>query len=349
MARHETLAHAKARMRREGWSEAAIRGQANRWRTQRLGVPKPVVSLPVATVPRPTVKVPSPHADTGFRAVSIPRPTGDPHVRSVQRRLTAAGYNVDVDGVLGPQTRAAISRHNKELPGRQAAANQAFANTVRTQYTEPVPKVDSPHRRRIAARGLPVPRSSGGSALGKYEPHDPYALGNIPGLRPRRQFAPTPDLRTPFDKQVGNIVGSIISDPLGALAFGKAGVHFVKHPSIGAGTAAAAAGLGVVPVLRGPRAAAAMFTALRDGAALREAAQAGARSFGERGPIATARETLKLKRMKADVMPALKNDPVRRVIFQEIDAAGLEPGRAKQLKSDLDAAAAEHADTLARG
>ena len=75
-----------------------------------------------------------PHADTGFRAVSLPKPTGDPRVRAVQLKLNAAGYKVDVDGRMGPQTRGAIGRYNRRPPllDRRGTWPSARFRSVRT-------------------------------------------------------------------------------------------------------------------------------------------------------------------------------------------------------------------------
>lgn len=215
MARHESLANAITRMRREGWSEAAIRGQVKRWH--------PNVPLPSTLVPPPRRQpAPTPHRDTGFRSATLTppptpaRPVGDPSVWRVQKQLNDAGYHVDMDGISGPQTRAAIKRYNTELPQRRADAQHEFANVVKTQFTERRPRVVD--TRPIDISALPYTRASGGSALGKYQPYDPNALGNVPGLTPHRQYAPTPDLRTPSQVAIGDLADRT----LGAVGHGLA-------------------------------------------------------------------------------------------------------------------------------
>jgi hypothetical protein len=95
------------------------------------------------------------------------------------------------------------------------------------------------------------------------------------------------------------------------------------------------------------RGATRIFSTIAEGGTIRDGIKAGVASYGERGPIASALDARKIAQMKADVMPVLRNDPVRRVIFKEIDAANLDPAYAKRLKNDLDTAAAQHADALA--
>lgn len=316
--------------------------------------PSPVPRSKPVTAPRTsTTRAPA-------RVTPAPAPTspGDPAVAAIQRKLRAHGLKVTVDGIPGPETDAAIAAYNARLARKRV-------NVIKTQVTEPEPTVRTPPPLRPLPAGviktqfaeptapttvatLPVPARHSGSALARYEPFDPNALGNIPGLQPHRVYAATPDLRTSQDKLIGELTGTFLSDPLGVLELGKSAVHLAKHPSFGAAAGTALAGVGLVPFLRGPRAAARVVSALREGRAFDEAVRAGAASFGERGPIATARESAALKQMKRDAMPVLENDPTRRVIFDQIDQAGLPEAHAVRLKNDLDEAAVRHADAAAK-
>jgi peptidoglycan hydrolase-like protein with peptidoglycan-binding domain len=132
-----------------------------------------------------------PRRKTATTAVPpVPRRTtrsaslGDPHVATVQRQLRAAGINVAVDGVYGPQTDAAIRRYNAGLAQRNADARHATANVIKTQVTEP----------RQAAAPIMVPRSNTaklqpGKAPTTRRSYTPFYPGQKPDYHERTRTA----------------------------------------------------------------------------------------------------------------------------------------------------------------
>ena len=76
-----------------------------------------------AVLPAPESYTGSSTGSTGTRSYNNSQ--GDPEILAIQQQLNAAGYKVAEDGILGPETRAAVEKYNKDRESASTPKNNS--------------------------------------------------------------------------------------------------------------------------------------------------------------------------------------------------------------------------------